>query len=218
MLQEPIEALEVAEIQRKNVINQLYQISDGHVQLISAATTPNLAEPLQTNSEVFVSYTVRDQIYVDFVQQSLVAKQPNVTFNGKMDVVGDMVQIERAQCVIIFLSSNYLRSEKEVDEFNLILSKQRTNGHTNRQYVILLDDLPPFPTYFHLVCIDTSITDAIWKDSITSVKEKGGKVLDDSLTKIAKNVSQKYGKVEESHVLALSKVTGDVVQILQSGR
>ena len=185
-------------------------------------------EKIQTHSEdnsatnsscqVYLSYTLSDQKYVSFLEKMLTKKVSNLVISSPSSGKGADL-IEAANCTVVFLSNKYLQSKKQMEEFNLILSKERTCHNRRFMYVVRLNYIPPKPTYMHLVPCDTALTDIIWETAYSQLKETV-----DAASVMAHVASEReavekdYGPMDESDIIALLKVCCDVSALLSSGR
>ena len=168
--------------------------------------------------QVYLSFTLSDQKYASLLEKMLRKKMPAITMNT-LSGGDEAEQIEAARCIVVFLSSKYLCSRKQMEEFNLILSKQRS-GHGRRlMYVLWLNYIPPKPTYIHLVPTDTVLTDVLWDTLVGRLREGGG--VDGVFAGVAAEkaaVEKEFGRLKDSDVMALLKVTCDISAMVTSGR
>ena len=200
--------MEAAQSLRQHAFKENYDIDAGYVSFKTSQGATN------TEGFVFMSYSIRDDVFAHCLKSLLTARNSNVRFNSKMGKESEVMHAENASCYVILLSSNYIRSKKEVDEFNVILSKQRAaKGGKTVMYTILVDDLPPTPMYFHLVTIDTALTDNVWQK--LAKKEK---MLHFDLQDCADKAKKNYGEVQGDILVAMSKASCDLNAVLEKGR
>ncbi|XP_072040435.1 uncharacterized protein [Amphiura filiformis] len=98
--------------------------------------------------------TVLKAIFKD-TAPDLVVKTPT---NADKD---RLILMDTAQCVVAFLSPNYLDSPEQVEEFHIALCRQRISPATVL-FPLIIHPLPQKPTYFHLVPCTLNISDSLW--------------------------------------------------------
>ena len=170
------------------------------------------------SSDVYLSYTLKDRKFASFLSWAL-RQGPgelSVCDQSTSDAV-DANQMNGAQCVVVLLSSEYHRSRKKVDEFNMILGLARNDRPI---YVIHVDELQSAPTYMHLVDCKTCLSDAFWKVVHIAAREAlGGRIFGDDvvkeLSKIEKSLSE---LISEWEILALQKAALDIQNISNMNR
>ncbi len=177
-----------------------------------------------TQCDVFISHSVRDQKYASFVSACLLLDDPGLKIVDKLKLRGpdEGELINKARCIVVLLSESYIRSNKEAEEFNVILSRERTVKGARRLYVIRLETLPPHPRYFHLVPCDTCLADDFWEKHRRTLRDElnldyGQSLFDGKVQDCLVKVSLKHGKLEEREALTLQKATCDIRNILQYG-
>ena len=210
-----MDAVEAAQSLRQRSFEANYSMEAGNITL---KDTIKQSQSYQSSKEpfIFVSYTIRDDVYAHCLKLLLTARYPDtdVRFNSKTGKESELMHAENVACYVILLSGHYCHSKKEIDEFHMILSKQRASENARQvMYTILVDDLPPRPTYFHLAAIDTALTDDMWTTSAKKVK-----TLDAHLQSCADRGKKNYGEIKTKTLVAMSKATCDLERVLSKGR
>ncbi len=159
---------------------------------------------------IYLSCVLSDQKYAKFLENVILQELDDglkVNFKSTSDGVES---INDADFFIVFLSRNYMKSAKDIEELNLILSRVRQEQGKHMLYVVRLEQLPAKPTYVHLVACQTCLEDDFWED-VASEKELSQKV-----SKVKKTVKQSHGTVDDRDVYALLKASCDIGAMLKN--
>lgn len=227
-IQEPIDVDDVASTSRKKLFEKTYSFQDGEFKIESAEGELKKRDANMEICHVFLSHSARDQKYASFISLCLRSLLPDVKVHHKSSSSNsnDEVQfLHSAQVLVVILSSSYVRSPKEVEEFNVILSRERSAKDVRHLYVIRVNEIPRKPTYFHLVHCDTALDDQFWYEVLENkvkVTEAGSKSDDldigSEYRKARVKVEDKQSKLKDVEVLALMKAFSDIRWKLEGNR
>ena len=210
-------------LQRKKLFHKLYSYSKRENEF-ALTKMPQLWKGTQVDDskdsyDIFLSCSLWDQHYVHFVIERLKKYHPELKLCDKLQSSEN--QISEGRCCIVFLSSKYLGSPKEVEELNLILSRQRSHKGRQIMYILRVDDLPAVPYYPGILWCDTCLTDDLW-DEFVSTTVKGDahtSLWNTDINQLSKEVEKEFKKqLKEKEVAALLKCVCDLDAVLRKGR
>lgn len=227
--QNPIQIDEIMEQLREANFEKFYKFHEGEFVVSSSGMIPSLKEnesetpeAAQNKCHVFISHSARNQKYAAFLSRSFNLINPNVKVHLKSHVTDTNAELEflhSANVLVVILSKSYIQSPKEVEEFNVILSLgRRSKGHRHL-YVIRLNELPPKPTYFHLVNVDTDLTDPVWEGMVKRVQNPDKIVSLDVRKEFSlarRHVEDKEMSFKDAEILALVKIFADIAWKLKT--
>ena len=178
----------------------------------------NQTEKADSNStEVYdIVFCGTEYQYIMTLNSLLTVRAPELKllhFDGSQEKE-QMAHVESAKLVIVFLSPNYIHSQRDVEEFHIALAKHRKMLNGAAMYVIQTAAIPKWPTYFHLVPCKIACQDPMWQMFV-----KGGKKLPQDLPKIQKETQRKLGtSLKMETLMALSCACDDIISIMREDR
>ncbi len=205
--QEILDIDEVVSIYRQKQFEKNYEYESNKIVL---KTMPGEGTNAKFEHTIYLSCVLSDQKYAKFLENVILQELDDglkVNFKSTSDGVES---INDADFFIVFLSRNYMKSAKDIEELNLILSRVRQEQGKHMLYVVRLEQLPAKPTYVHLVACQTCLEDDFWED-VASEKELSQKV-----SKVKKTVKQSHGTVDDRDVYALLKASCDIGAMLKN--
>ena len=131
----------------------------------------------QTECDIAFIYVETGPAY--FVNNLLRRRSPDIKTNFK--VVSDGAQwdhLDSAKLVVVFLSYEFVISQKHVEEFHVALARHRKSEDQPVLYPVLVGDLPKMPTYFRLVPCRIASYNKHWYDLMEGVGDSGGVLVD----------------------------------------
>lgn len=161
--------------------------------------------------DLFICSSLHDQKYVKFVTDMLLKTYPDLMVSNKLN--NSETQISTAQCLLVFLSSDLLTSSKEMEELNLIISKQRSAIDSKLMYIIQIDELKNPPTYIKLLSCETCLTDEIWVDFVNSeVRQlEGGLLKNPDVKSVYQDIKKDLqSSLTDQETIALLKAVVDI--------
>ena len=143
--------------------------SDGEV--IDKEAEEMIEDPTKQYDVAFIS---ADYSYGFFLNHLLKARCPSITtnFTLKSDAA-QLACIDTARLIVPLLSQNFVQSGKDVDEYQISLARHRNNNGPPLLYPICIEELPRWPTYFHLVPCAIALHDTLWKEVLSSDIDAG---------------------------------------------
>lgn len=170
-------------------------------------------------NDVFISYSLQDRRYANFLAWSL-ARSSSGGFSIcslSSSEANDTAQIDTARCVVVLLSLHYHRNPKKVEEFGYILSRARKHRVI---YVVFVDVLPTRPWYMRVVHCNTALTDDFWPDALASLTNasKDGTIFSPELNSAKTKIEKLHGPLLSREILALLKATCDIENICTATR
>ena len=194
----------------------MYSTSDGRMQLVGKKDEITAQAEVSENSscDLFLSYVLSDEKYVTFILEILNSWSCKPRINSKFGSSTDSLSlITEAKCMVVFMSSNYLQSPKEMEELNMILSHKRSKP-LKPLYVVQLENLPNKPTYVHLISCHTALLDEMWEEKKEELLPK----LDMSqVKKIQDKMQKKFEAIDEMNIGPLVKISCDLQYINNGG-
>ena len=211
-MQDLLDLGQLAETERKRQFNNFYEI-DGPEAAIKLKDISCESSKDASTHKLFLSFSLRDQAYVHVVTSLLRDRYPMLAMSDKLS--DSPLELDSATHYVIFLSMHYRKSPKQMEEFNMILSKLR--GGSAHVYVITLSAMPLIPTYLNLVPSYTSLVDEFWEDvlPVGQGREIVGDVMYNKMLQQAAECQKLYQTdVAMRELLALYKSVTDVSAIL----
>ena len=210
-LQDLFDLGDLAETERRQQFHSHYDVdkANGVVKLkdIDVETTD------ERPNKFFLSFSLCDQAYVHLLTSLLRRSSPTLVISDQL--ADSTLELDSATHVIVFMSVHYRKSQKQMEEFIMIISKLRARAV--RVYVVTLSAMPLKPTYLHLVPSYTSLVDAFWEDVLPL--GQGREVLGDAMYARMLEQSTECQKLYHTdvalrEVLALYKCACDVSVLL----
>lgn len=194
---------------RKIIFEKQYEFKDGVIQFRDGQSTTSSSDVSDSEYSIYFSFVPSDQKYAVFLDKCVKNRSPNITFKSSNH--GDKVEdLEKANLLVVFLSKLYLKSRRDIEELNLILSRKRSNSSC-KTYVITTEQLPAKPTYVHLVDCHTHLEDDFWMG--VSVEEVATEV-----SNIGNNVQKSHGQLRNTEMCALMKAACDLAALREGKR
>ena len=142
------------------------------------------------------------------------AKNLNVCCKSNINTSEEAV-IDIAKCIVILLSQSYINSAKEVEQFNMILCRERQSQSGRLLYVIKTSAWTESPMYFSLVPCDTALSDEFWWHYGMAHMDVWTKPLNASIQETLKKLG--HGLIQ-GELCPLLKAACDVFAIYKHGR
>lgn len=194
--------------------NYSYERSESTFIISTSLKGKQSPKNVNTGCDLYISSSLWDQKYVDFITNRLRKIRPDLSIQHKLQ--NSELKIVEAKCVVIIMSTNYMKSPKEVDELNFILSKERAVKVGRHMYVVKIKDSDTFPTYVQLLHYDTSLSDELWEDFVHQQREsRHGNLLNDEVVTLNQNLEKEFKEgITEEETMALLKVVCDLHSVL----
>jgi len=164
-LQEPLDINKYSATIREHSFMNCYELNEtGDISITTPPHIYGLSE-MQTSyiCDVYISHSLHDQKHATFLEKYLKSRCQELKVSCKSNITSSEESlVNAAKCIVVLLSSSYIKSVKEVEEFNIFLSKKRQHEIGHMLYVIKMSELSTEPMYFKLVPCDTSLCDDFW--------------------------------------------------------
>lgn len=158
-----------------------------------------------------------DLSYGAFLNNLFKYKAPDLTTNfGKVTESEQLACLDSAKIIVALLSPNFINSGKHVDEYHIALARHRKSTGKPILYSIQIQELPRWPTYFHIVPCRISVTDLLWKDIINDHNTIGTVLFPKPVRKAAGKLLNEYNdRLSSEAMLALSAAADDIIDLVK---
>ncbi len=130
----------------------------------AASASDTAAEDTGDEDTVHIVFSCaqEDWKYATFLKAVFKEVAPDLVIKTPTNADKDRLTLmDKAQCVIAFLSPNYLDSPEQVEEFHIALCRHRIS-QAPVLFPVIIHPLPQKPTYFHLVPCPVNMSDSLW--------------------------------------------------------
>ena len=158
-----------------------------------------------------------DLSYGAFFNNLFKFKAPDLTTNfGKVSESEQLACLDSAKIIVALLSPNFINSGKHVDEYHIALARHRKSAGKPVLYSIQIQELPRWPTYFHIVPCRISVTDILWKDIINDYNTTATVLFPKPVRKAAGKLLNQYNdRLSSEAMLALSAAADDIIDLVK---
>ncbi len=172
----------------------------------------------KTTSTVFdVAIMSADTSYGAFLNNLLNIKAPDLTTNfGKLSESEQLASLDSAKIIVALLSPNLINSGKHVDEYHIALARHRKTRGKPVLYSVQIQELPRWPTYFHIVPCRIAVTDTLWKEVIAQHDVRTTALFPPPLRRAAVALLREYNaRLSSEAMLALAAAADDIIDIVR---
>ena len=158
-----------------------------------------------------------DQSYGAFLNNLFKYKAPDLTTNfGKVSESEQLACLDSTKIIVALLSPNFINSGKHVDEYHIALARHRKSTGKPILYSIQIQELPRWPTYFHIVPCRISVSDLLWKDIINEHNTTATVLFPKPVRKAAGMLLHEYNdRLSSETMLALSAAADDIIDLVK---
>ena len=158
-----------------------------------------------------------DQSYGAFLNNLFKCKAPDLTTNfGKVSESEQLACLDSAKIIVALLSPNFINSGKHMDEYHIALARHRKSTGKPILYSVQIQELPRWPTYFHIVPCRISVTDPLWKDIINDYNTIDTVLFPKPVRKAAGMLLNEYNdRLSSETMLALSAAADDIIYLVK---
>ncbi len=184
---------------------------------MTAQQSPQIDDNEQSSGPYDVAFVCADLPYGAFFNNLLKAKQPDLSTNfGRASEREELTSLDSARIIVALLSPNFINSGKHVDEYHVALARHRKTKGKPILYSIQVEELPKWPTYFHIVPCRISLTDVLWKEILATHNTSTTALFPKPMRQAAARLLKEYNeRLSSEAMLALSAAAEDVIFILQ---
>ena len=157
-----------------------------------------------------------DISYGAFLNNLFKTKAPALTTNfGKGSESEQLASLDSAKIIVALLSPNFINSGKHVDEYHIALARHRKSKGKPVLYSIQIQELPRWPTYFHIVPCRIAVTDLIWRDIIDEHNTSDTVLFPKPVRQAATMLLNEYNdRLSTEAMLALAAAADDIINII----
>ena len=139
-----------------------------HEQLERFRLSDKKSQVGQKPPQIVLCYHQEKRRFVDFFAKRISAYISNPVIERPRDSAEGKSVIDKADIVVLFVSSAFVQTPILVEEANVALCRQRWSD-SMILLPVFLDSLPSNPAYFNLFLTLFSITDSIWENKKPSL-------------------------------------------------
>ncbi len=162
----------------------------------------------------FICANTKHGAFLNYVIKS---KFPEINTNfGLVSPSEELASLDSAKIIVALLSTAFINSGKHVDEYHVALARHRKTKGKPVLYSIQIEDLPKWPTYFHLVSCRIALNDLLWVNLLPESGASSRMLFPKPVRTAAAKVLLEYNeRLSSGAMLALSAAADDIVSILR---
>ncbi len=171
-----------------------------------------------TNAKAYdIAFICANTKYGAFLNYVIKAKFPDITTNfGMVSQSEQLASLDSAKIIVALLSTAFINSGKHVDEYHVALARHRKIKGKPVLYSIQIEDLPKWPTYFHLVSCRIALNDLLWVNLLPKSGASSRMLFPKPIRTAAGNVLTEYNeRLSSGAMLALAAAADDIISILR---
>ena len=164
-----------------------------------------------------IAFMCSDVGYGAFLNNLFKTKAPELTTNFcKVSESEQLGCLDSAKIIVALLSPNFINSGKHVDEYHIALARHRKTKGKPILYSVQIQELPKWPTYFHIVPCRIAVTDLLWKEIIYEHNTSDTVLFPKPVRQAATMLLNEYNeRLSSEAMLALSAAADDIISIVK---